>query len=236
MSRNRIDWARLGVAATGAAGTGLFFLLPSSSAYLPIYGDSLSAWSEWAPIHPTDARHGVAMLFLAYLLYMALAVYMANLVRKSDMWTRLLANIATVAIGVKFAIEVVLIAVLNVATEVGEESFNRSMSELGTQLSVLSLAPFAVLLLALGASALISRAVPVWLAWFTLAVGALQALATFLGLTGPPPLSPALLAVATVWFLTIPLWPLVTSVTLIVVVVLGGNPQGSTTVEAAQPA
>jgi hypothetical protein len=44
------------------------------------------------------------------------------------------------------------------------------------------------------------------------------------------------MAVATVWFLSIPLWPLVTSVTLIVVVVRGGNPPGSRPVEAAQPA
>jgi hypothetical protein len=182
-----------------------------------MYGDSLSDWGRWAPAHYADARHAVAILFLAYLLFMILGVYVATLIRGNDASTRLLAQIATVAIGVKFAIEMMQIAVLNVGTEVASQDFNRSMEQLGTEMSVLSLVPFAVFLLAVGGAALISHAVPAWLAWFTLGVGAIHALAMVLGFTGPPPLGPVLMAFGAAWFASIPLWPLITSVALIVI-------------------
>ena len=212
-------WARLTLAATGVAGTALFFLV-ALTPYLPIYGDPLDGWNLWAPAHQAGARHGVALLFLAYLLYMFFAIYVAIVVKKSDTWTPFLVRVATLAIGVKFTIEMMLIAVLNIPTELGSQYLNDSMSRLGTELSTLSLVPFAIFLVAVGAAALISRALPTWLAWFTLAVGALHTVAMAIALTGPPPLSPILIDVGYVWFTSIPGWPLVTSVTLIVLAIL----------------
>ena len=212
MSRN---WARLALAATGIVGT-VVFLVGALTSNLPMYGDSLTEWGPWAATNQSDARHEVATLFLAYLLYMVFGVYVATAVRSSDPWTTFAARAATVAVGVKFTIEMMQIAILNVPTAAGSQDYGRSIGQLGTELSVISLVPFAVFLLAVGASGLISRAVPVWLAWFALAVGALHAFAMLLGLTGPPPLGPALMAFGFVWFLSIPAWPLVTGVTLFI--------------------
>src|SRR5579859_5884956 len=230
-------WPHLVWAATGVVGTGVFFLV-AFSPNLPMYGDSLNDWGRWAATHQSDARHEVAILFLAYLLYMVFGIYVATLVRRSDTWTPLLVRVATVAIGVKFAIEMMQIAVLNLPTEAASQDLTRSMAQLGTDLSVYSLVPFAVFLLAVGASALISRAVPVWLAWFTLTVGAIHAFAMFLGLTGPPPLGPILVAFGLVWFASIPAWPLVTAVCLLVVGIRDFKPgtEAESAVAGAQPA
>jgi hypothetical protein len=216
-------WAQLTLAATGVAGTGAFYLV-TLRPYLPIYGDPIDGWALWASAHQADARHGVAILFLAYLLYMIFAIYVATVVKRSDRWTPFLVQVATLAVGVKFTIETMLIGVLNIPTDLGLQALNDSVAQLGTELSVLSLVPFAIFLLAVGAAALIGRAVPIWLAWFTLAVGALHTFATVVGLTGPPPLSPVLMAFAFVWFISIPGWPLVTSVTLVVLAIKRSEP------------
>jgi hypothetical protein len=85
------------------------------------------------------------------------------------MWTEWLVRVATLAIGVKFAIEMMQIAVLTLPTQIDSRDFIHALAQLGTELSTFSLVPFFVFLLAVGAAALISRAVPVWLAWFTVA-------------------------------------------------------------------
>lgn len=209
-------WARFVLAATGVVGTGVLLLVVFSP-NLPMYGDSLNDWGRWAALHQAEASRDVTVLFLAYLLYMVFGTYVATLVRKSDSWTPWLVRVATVAIGVKFAIEMIQIAVLNLPTQIGSQDFNGSMAQFGAELSVLSLVPFAVFLIAVGASALISRAVPAWTAWFTLTVGAIHVFAIVLGLTGAPPMGPILAAFGFVWFLSIPAWPLVTAIGLLVV-------------------
>jgi hypothetical protein len=230
-------WARLAIAATGVVGTGVFLLVVFSP-NLPMYGDSLNDWSRWAATHQSDARHDISILFIAYMLYMVFGVYVATLMRTPDASTGLLVRIATVAIGAKFAIEMMQIAVLSLPAEAGSQDFNRSMAQLGTDLSVLSLVPFAVFLLAVGAAALISRVVPVWLAWFTFTVGAIHALAVVLGLTGAPNLGPILVAYGFAWFTSIPAWPLVTAVCLLVLAVRDSKPVTETgsAVAAAEPA
>jgi hypothetical protein len=230
-------WARVALAATGVVGTVVFFFLGFSS-NVPIYGDSLKDWSSWAPTHSADAGYGVGMLFLTYLLYMVFAVYLTTVVRKSDPWTRFLAQLATVAIVAKFGIEIMQIAILNVATQVGSQNFDPSMAQLGQELSMFSLVPFAILLLAVGAAALISRAVPTWMAWFTLTVGVIHAFAMVLGLTGAGSLGPIMMAFGVVWFLSIPLWPLVMGVGLVVVAIRGSRPaaRADSTFSVGQPA
>jgi hypothetical protein len=237
VSRDRINWARLALAATGVAGTGVFFMV-AFTPYLPIYGDSLSGWAPWALAHQADARHGVAVLFLAYLLYMVFAVYVVTVVRRGDRWTPFLVQVASVAIGVKFTIEMMLIAVLNIPTELGSQDLSDSLAWFGTELSVLSLVPFAVFLLAVGTAALISRALPLWLAWLTLTVGALHTLATVLALTGAYLVGPIqwfLYTFGVVWFMSIPLWPLVASVALIVLAIRRSGPAPEAAVQV-QPA
>ena len=205
---------RLAMPAIGVVGTAVFFLVVFSP-NLPMYGDSLSDWGRWAPIHQSAARDAVAILLLAYLLYMVFGVYVAALVRRSDPTTATLVQVATVAIAVKFAIEMMQIAVLAVPETGGSNDFGGSMAQLGSVLSVLSLVPFALFLVAVGVSALISRAVPAWLARFTLAVAAIHVFASVLGLAGVSA-SPMLVAFGFIWFASIPAWPLVTSVALLI--------------------
>jgi hypothetical protein len=205
--------AQLAVQATGLVGTAVFFLVVFSP-NLPMYGDSLSDWGRWAPAHQLAACDAVAILLLAYLLYMVFGVYVATLVRRSDPVTAALVQVATVAIAVKFAIEMMQIAVLAVPEAGGSNDFAGSMARLGSVLSGLSLIPFAVFLVAVGVSALINRALPVWLAWFTLVVAGIHAFAMVLGLTGASA-GPMLAAFGYVWFASIPAWPLVTSVALL---------------------
>jgi hypothetical protein len=207
-------WARLAMPATGLVGTAVFFLVVFSP-NLPMYGDSLGDWGRWAPTHQSAARDAVAILLLAYLLYMVFGVYVATLVGRGDPGMATLVQVATVAIAVKFAIEMMQIAVLAVPETGDAKDFGGSMAQLGSVLSGLSLVPFAVFLVALGVSALISRAVPVWLAWFTLAVAGIHVFAFVLGLTGVSA-SPMLVAFGYVWFASIPAWPLVTSVALLI--------------------
>ena len=115
----------------------------------------------------------------------------------------------------KFAIEMAQIAVLAVPEAGDPKDFGGAMAQLGSELSGLSLVPFAVFLVAVGVSALISRAVPAWLAWFTLAVAGIHVIAIVLGLTGVSA-GPMLVAFGYVWFASIPAWPLVTSVALLI--------------------
>jgi hypothetical protein len=207
-------WARLAMPATGVVGTAVFLLVVFSP-NLPMYGDSLSDWGRWAPTHESAARDAVAILALAYLLYMVFGVCVATLVRRSDPRTDALVQIAIVAIAVKFAIEMMQIAVLTVPDTGDSNDFGGSMAQLGSVLSGLSLVPFAVFLVAVGVSALISRALPVWVAWFTLAVAGIHVFAIVLGLTVIS-VSPMLVAFGYVWFASIPAWPLVTSVALVI--------------------
>jgi hypothetical protein len=207
-------WARLAMPVTGVVGTAVFFLVVFSP-NLPMYGDSLSDWGRWAPTHQSAARDAVAILALAYLLYMVFAVYLATLVRRSDPSTATLVQVATVAIAVKYAIEMMQIAVLAVPETGDSKDFGGSMAQLGSVLSGLSLVPFAVFLVAVGVAALMSRAVPAWLAWFTLAVAAIHIFAIALGLTGVSA-SPVLVVFGFVWFASIPAWPLVTSAALLI--------------------
>jgi len=176
---------RLAMPATGVVGTAVFFLVVFSP-NLPMYGDSLSDWGRWAPIHQSAARDAVAILLLAYLLYMVFSVYVAALVRRSDQATATLVQVATVAIAVKFAIEMMQIAVLAVPATGGSKDFSDSMAQLGSVLSVLSLVPFALFLVAI-----------------------------VLGLAGVSA-SPMLVAFGFIWFASIPAWPLVTSVALLI--------------------
>ena len=210
-------WARLAMPATGVVGTAVFFLVVLSP-NLPMYGDSLSDWGRWAPIHQSAARGAVAILLLAYLLYMVFGVYVAELVRRSDPTTATLVQVATVAVAVKFTIEIMQIAILAVPETGGSKDFGDSMAQLGSVLSVLSLVPFALFLVAVGVSALISRAVPAWLAWFTVSVAAIHVFAIVLGLAGVSA-SPMLVAFGFIWFASIPAWPLVTSVALLIAAV-----------------
>jgi hypothetical protein len=207
-------WARLAMPATGVVGTAAFFLVVFSP-NLPMYGDSLGDWGRWAPTHQSAARDALAILLLAYLLYMVFGVYVATLVRGNDPRTATLVQVATVAIAVKFAIEMMQIAVLAVPATADPKDFGASMAQLGSVLSGLSLVPFSVLLVTVGVSALISRAVPVWLAWFTLAVAGIHVFALVLGLTGVSA-GPMLVVFGYVWFASIPAWPVVTSVAVLI--------------------
>jgi hypothetical protein len=146
---------------------------------------------------------------------MVFGVHVATLVRRGDPKTATLVQVAMVAIAVKFAIEMMQIAVLAVPATGDSKDFGGSMAQLGTVLSGLSLVPFAVFLVAVGVSALISRVVPVWLAWFTLAVAGIHVFAIVLGLTVVSA-SPALVVFGFVWFASIPAWPLVTSVAILI--------------------
>lgn len=229
---------RLAFPAVGIAGTTVFLVVAFTS-NLPMYGDSVEDWGPWAAAHQSEARDGIALLFLAYLLYMIFGVYVATLVKKADTWTPVLAQIATVAVGVKFSIEIIQIAVLNIPAQAGVQGFGSSMAQLGTELSIFGLVPFALFLLAIGTAALISRAMPAWLAWLTLAVGSVHAFAMVLGLTGPPPLGPALMAFGFVWFLSIPGWPLVTGVALFIGALITTRPAATLRaqpIEGGQPA
>jgi hypothetical protein len=187
----------------------VFFFVAAFSPNLPMYGDSLTDWGRWAPAHQLDARHIVGVLLLAYLLYMVFAVFVAILVRGDDSISALLVQVATVAVGVKFAIELIQVSVLSVPAWTSLKDFGGSMSQLGGVLSTASLVPHAVFLSAVAASALISRTLPAWLAWFTAAVGVIQVTAMLLAFTWIPP-GPIVVALGTLWFTSIPAWPLVT--------------------------
>lgn len=215
--------ARVTMAATGIAGTVAFFLA-AFSPKLPMYGDSLVDYVPWARSHQADAHYEIAVLFLAYLLYMLFGVYVATLVGRNDPLSALLGRIALVAVGVRFAIEAMHISVLSVGASNDAADFGASMAVFGTQLSVLSLVPYAILLLATGVAAKVGRTLPAWLVWFTLAVGANQGLAMVMAITGPPPLGPGLVAFGFIWFMSIPAWPLVTGVALLVSAIRSQSP------------
>lgn len=215
--------ARLTMSGTGIVGAAAFFLA-AFSPNLPMYGDSLVDYGPWARSHQADAHQEIAILFLAYLLYMLFGVYVATLVGRNDPLSALLGRIALVAVGVRFAIEVMHISVLIVGASNDAADFGASMAVLGAQLSVLSLVPYAILLLAIGMAAKVSGTLPTWLAWFTLAVGVNHGLAMVMGITGPPPLGPGLIAFGFIWFTSIPAWPFVTGVALVVSAIRSQSP------------
>lgn len=207
--------ARVTMAGTAIVGTVVFFVGAFSS-NLPMYGDSLVDWSSWAaPAHRSDASHEIGILLLSYLLFLLFGVFVASLVSGESPWSQLFGRIALVAVAVKFAIEMTQISVLIVPTAQGSSGLDESMAQFGTTLSIASLIPYALFLLAVGAAALDGHAFPRWLAWFTLLVGAIHVTAMLLGVI-PAPDTPALYVFGYIWFTSIPGWPLVAGVALLV--------------------
>lgn len=206
---------RATMAGFGIIGTAVFFVGALTS-NLPMYGDSLVDWSNWAaPAHRSDATHEIGVLFLAYLLFLLFGVFVASVVSGDSPWSQLLGRIALVAVAVKFAIEMVQISVLIVPTAQGSSGLDSSMAQFGTSLSVASLIPYALFLITVGLAALDGVAFPRWLAWFTLGVGAIHVTAMTLGLISIPD-TPALYVFGFVWFTSIPAWPLVAAVAFLI--------------------
>ena len=206
---------RATMAGVGIIGTVVFFLGAFSS-NLPMYGDSLIDWSSWAaPAHRSDASHEIGILLLSYLLFLLFGVFVASLVSGESPSSQLFGRIALVAVAVKFAIEMTQISVLIVPTAQGSSGLDDSMAQFGTTLSILSLVPYALFLIACGLAALASQAFPRWLAWFTLFVGAMHISAMILALVGLSD-TPAMYVFGYIWFTSIPGWPLVAGVALLV--------------------
>lgn len=206
---------RVTMAGVGIIGTVVFFVGAFSS-NLPMYGDSLVDWSSWAaPAHRSDASHEIGILLLSYLLFLLFGVFVASVVSGDSPWSQFVGRIALVAVAVKFAIEMMQISVLIVPTAQGSSGLDDSMAQFGTTLSILSLVPYALFLIAVGVAALSGAAFPRWLAWFTLFVGAIHVTAMLLGVI-PAPDAPALYVFGYIWFTSIPGWPLVTGVALLI--------------------
>ena len=206
---------RATMAGVGIIGTVVFFVGAFSS-NLPMYGDSLVDWSSWAaPAHRSDASHEIGILLLSYLLFLLFGVFVASLVSGESPRAQLFGRIALVAVAVKFAIEMMQISVLIVPTAQGSSGLDDSMSQFGTTLSIASLIPYALFLVAVGAAALDGHAFPRWLAWFTLFVGAIHVTAMLLGVI-PAPDTPALYVFGYIWFTSIPGWYLVTGAALLI--------------------
>lgn len=206
---------RATMAGVGVIGTVVFFVGAFAS-NLPMYGDSLVEWAAWAaPAHRSDASHEIGILLLSYLLFLLFGVFVAGVVSGDSPWSQFVGRIALVAVAVKFAIEMMQISVLIVPTAQGASGLDDSMAQFGTTLSVISLIPYALFLIAVGVAALNSAAFPRWLAWFTLFVGAIHVTAMLLGVI-PVPDTPALYVFGYVWFTSIPGWPLVAGVALLV--------------------
>jgi hypothetical protein len=206
-------WGRLAMSATGVVGSVTFFVV-AFSPNLPMYGDSLTSWGSWAESHELDARRLAGLLLLTFALYLVFGIYVVTLVMGTNPWSALLVRVAIVAIGVRFAIEVMQVSVLSVPATADPRDFGGSMADLGAALSVMSLVPHAIFLGATGTAAVVSRAVPAWMGWFTLAAAAIQAVALLAGVAGIP-LSPIGAVFGPVWFGSIPGWPLVTGVALL---------------------
>ena len=212
--------AQVTMAGTGIAGTVVFFLV-AFAPMLPMYGDSLVEYGSWAPAHRSDAVHEVGLLLLSYLLYLLFGVFVASMVRGDSPWSQLVGRIALTAVGVKFAIEMMQIAVLIVPTGQDPAGFVGAMAQFGTTLSGLSLVPYALFLTAVGVAALRSPACPRWLAWFTLLVGAVHITGMLLGLVSVsdiPGLVPdtSVVIFGYIWFASIPGWYLVTGAALLI--------------------
>ena len=229
--------ARVTMAGIGIVGTAVF-LVAAFTSNLPMYGDSLVEYGAWAPSHRSDASHEIGLLALSYLLYLLFGVFVASLVRGDSAWSQLLARIALIAVGVKFAVEMMQISVLIVPTTERTAGFDGSMAQFGTALSVLSLIPYAMFLISVGVAALHSPAFPRWLAWFTLFVGAMHVSAMLMGLVSAPDIpglvpDTSLVIFGYIWFTSIPGWPLVTGVALLISAI---RSQARTTELAAAPA
>lgn len=208
--RTRVTMAGIGITGT------IVFFVGALASNLPMYGDSLVEWAAWAaPAHRSDASHEIGILLLSYLLFLLFGVFVASVVSGASPWSQFVGRIALVAVAVKFAIEMMQISVLIVPTAQGSSGLDDSMAQFGTTLSVISLVPYALFLIAVGVAALNSAAFPRWLAWFTLFVGAIHVLAMLLGLI-PVPDTPALYVFGYIWFASIPGWPLVTGVALLI--------------------
>ena len=206
---------RTTMAGVGILGTVVFFVVALAT-NLPMYGDSLVEWSSWAaPAHRSGASHEIGLLLLTYLLFLLFGVFVASVVSGASPWSQFVGRIALVAVAVKFAIEMMQISVLIVPTAQGSSGLDDSMAQFGGTLSVLSLVPYALFLIAVGVAALNSAAFPRWLAWFTLFVGAIHVTAMLLGVI-PAPDIPALYVFGYIWFTSIPGWPLVAGVALLV--------------------
>lgn len=205
---------RLTLSATGVAGTALFLVvmfLPN----LPMYGDSMVEYGRWAQTHNAAARFEVGLLTLTYVIYLVFGIYFAALVRGGDALSTLLAQVALVAVGSRFAIEVIQVSVLLVPATGTTQDFGGAVAQLGSVLSGASLMPHTVFLLAARAAALSSRSIPAWLGWYTVAIGAIHVLAMLFGFSGINP-GPAAAAFGFLWFASIPAWPLVAGVALMV--------------------
>ena len=203
------------MAGIGIIGTVVFFVGAFSS-NLPMYGDSLVEWAAWAaPAHRSDASHEIGILLLSYLLFLLFGVFVASVVSGDSPWSQLVGRIALVAVAVKFAIEMMQVSVLIVPTAQGASGLDDSMAQFGTTLSVISLIPYALFLIAVGAAALNSAPFPRWLAWFTLFVGAMHISAMILALVGVSD-TPAMYVFGYIWFASIPGWYLVTGAALLI--------------------
>ena len=211
-------WSEAAMSATGIVGTAVFLVL-TFNPNLPMYGDSLGDYARWAPAHQADAHHLLGLLLPAVLLYMVFGLYVATLVGSRDAWTGLMVRVAIVAIGVRVALELIWISILAVPASEPAQDYLGSMADLGAGPSVASLVPHAVFLGAVGIAALVSRAIPVWLGWLTLAVAAIHASALVVGVVVIPlgPIGPVF---GLVWFLSITGWPLVTGVALFLIALL----------------
>lgn len=211
--------ARVTMAGTGIVGSVVFFLVAFFT-NLPMYGDSLVKYGSWAPGHRSEASHEIGLLLLSYLLYLLFGVFVATVVRGLDPWSELMSRIALVTIGVKFAVEVVQVCVRLVPAAAAPSTsppvpitdFGESMAQFGSVVSIAGLIPNAVFWAAIGVGALVSLAVPRWLGWFTLSLGALQLVSLVLGFVVARD-DPLLFAVPFVGFLGIPGWPLATGIT-----------------------
>lgn len=220
------------MAGIGIMGTVVFFLGALAS-NLPMYGDALVSWAAWAaPDHRSEASHEIGILLLSYLLFLLFGVFVASVVSGDSPWSQLMGRIALVAVAIKFAIEMMQISVLIVPTAQGASGLDDSMAQFGTTLSVLSLIPYALFLVAAGLAALNSAAFPRWLASFTLFVGAMHITAMLFGLISVPD-TPALHVFGYIWFASIPGWYVVTGVALLISAI---RRQSRTTEFAAAPA
>ena len=148
-------------------------------------------------------------------MYLLFGIYVASLVRGRGPGSELLAQIALLAVGARFAIELVQISILLVPIGANAPDFGGSMAQLGSVVSGSSLFPNAIFLFAIGAAGLGVRAMPRWLAWFTVGIAAVQLTYRSLGLLGVTA-NPILIAFAGIWYLSIPGWPLVAGVALLV--------------------
>ncbi|HEX2647502.1 MAG TPA: hypothetical protein VHO95_09750 [Candidatus Dormibacteraeota bacterium] len=206
---------------------GALFLLVGFATQLPGPGDSWTDWIKWSQTHPQAALAQVGLWALTPLALLVFGVYLAGISSTSHGWAGWLSRAALVALGIRAAVELAAVAIVAVAaTGAGQGS----MADFGGHLYTASLLPHAVFLTTLGAAMLIARSVPRWVGWLTLGVGVVQDLAPVLlvlyllnlvGFLGPIPN-----VYGPVWYLSLPLWPLITGGALVVVSARKLSPRG----------